>query len=45
MLTGVQVLLGAVVYLGALGFIDPRRRHDLTAMRRRLGRSAGPGYA
>lgn len=44
-LTGVQVLLGAVVYLGALGFIDPRRRHDLTAMRRRLGRSAGPGYA
>ncbi len=45
LLTGVQVLIGGAAYLGALGFIDPRRRADLMAVRRRLGRSAGPGYA
>ncbi len=44
-LTGVQVLIGGVAYLAALGFIDPRRRADLMALRRRLGRSGGPGYA
>jgi PST family polysaccharide transporter len=44
-LTGLQVLLGGITYLAALGFIDPRRRADLLAMRRRLRRSAGPGYA
>ena len=44
-LTGVQVLIGGIVYVAALGFIDPRRRDDLIAIRRRLRRSAGPGYA
>ena len=44
-LTGVQLLIGAVAYLAALGFIDPRRRSDLTAIGRRLRRSVGPGYA
>jgi PST family polysaccharide transporter len=45
LLTGVQVVLGAAVYLAALGFIDPRRRGDLRAMGRRLRRTTGPGYA
>ena len=38
LLTGVQVLIGGAMYLAALGFIDPRRRADLVAMRRRLRR-------
>jgi len=45
-LTGVQVLLGGVVYLATLGFIDPRRQADLVALRHRLRRRrAGTGYA
>ncbi len=43
-LTAVQVLIAGAVYLAALGFIDPRRRADLHAMRRRLRRSRA-GYA
>src|SRR5581483_8307365 len=45
-LTGVQVLLGGVVDLATLGFIDPRRQADLVALRHRLRRRrAGTGYA
>lgn len=44
-LTGAQVLIGGVAYVAALAFIDPRRSADLLALRRRLRRSAGPGYA
>ena len=39
LLTGVQVLIGGLVYVGALGFIDPRREADLMAARHRLRRS------
>jgi O-antigen/teichoic acid export membrane protein len=45
LLTGVQVLIGAVVYLGVLGFIDPRRRADFKDVGRKLRRQAGAGYA
>ncbi|HEY2320474.1 MAG TPA: oligosaccharide flippase family protein [Solirubrobacteraceae bacterium] len=44
LLTGIQVVLGAAVYLGALSFIDPRRRDDLRGLRRRR-RPTDPGYA
>jgi PST family polysaccharide transporter len=45
-LTGVQVLLGGLIYVAALGFIDPRREADLMAMRHRFRRSdSGPDYA
>lgn len=43
LLTGLQVLIGGLVYVGALGFIDPRREADLMAARRRLRRSARVG--
>jgi O-antigen/teichoic acid export membrane protein len=43
-LTAVQVVIGACVYLGALAFIDPRRRADLRGLRRRLRHPTGAGY-
>jgi O-antigen/teichoic acid export membrane protein len=45
LLTGVQVVLGGVVYVAALAFVDPRRAADLARLRRKLRRSPGPGYA
>jgi hypothetical protein len=42
-LTGIQVAIAAAVYLGALTYIDPRRRADLRGLRRRLRRSTDTG--
>ena len=45
LLTAIEVLIGALVYIAALAIIDPRRRGDLRRLVRRLRRSTGPGYA
>ena len=42
LLTAVQVIIGAIVYIAALAFLDPRRRSDLRRLMRRLRRLTGP---
>lgn len=45
LLTAIQIIIGAIVYISALAFVDPRRRGDLRTLVSRLRRSTGAGYA